>query len=110
MKRKSEAGGALSLSVFDVLLVVCGSPAMAVVDFDGQRFLSQVISGPAAVRIKAPGVPGEYLLVWGVAPLASPWRAKGEVSVGGVILFCNKKNSSSSHPVPKWGLGIRVVA
>jgi hypothetical protein len=96
--------------IFEVLLVVCGSPAMAVVDFDGQRHLSQVISGPVAVRIQAPPVPGEHLLVWGVAPLASPWRAKGEVNVGGAILFCNKKNSASSHPVPKWGLGVRVVA
>jgi hypothetical protein len=30
--------------------------------------------------------------------------------VGGAVLFCNKKNNASSHPVPKWALGIRVVA
>src|SRR5688500_16206619 len=61
---------------FDVHLMVCGAPALAVVRFGGEIKLQQRIDGEVAVPIAAPMFPSDTLLIWGLAPLASPWKAK----------------------------------
>ena len=94
---------------FEVQLSVCGAPAIAVVHFGGQRLLQQRVAGPIAVPVAAPNAPGDTLLIFGVAPISLPWKAKGEVVVGRAILFRHKKSSQSSEPNPRWAVMIRVI-
>lgn len=93
----------------EVIFTVCGTPAMGVVFMGGIRVFEQRIVNTIAVPVTAPSF-GDVLLVAAIAPLATPWKAKVEVAVGGAVVFRHKKNSASSFPIPKWGLFIRVQA
>ncbi len=96
-------------------IAVCGSSAQAVVDFADRKVFSQMISGSVVVPLEAPGAPGDYLLIWALAPTAASWRAQAEVAAQTAdppaalpVQFRHRKTSDSAMPVPKWAVFIRV--
>jgi len=93
----------------DVRIDICQTGGVAAVILAGELLLRQAIVNSIEVPIQAPA-PGDYLLIWGVVPASTPWRAKGEVHIGPAVLFRNKKNDASQFPVAKWAVFIRVIA
>lgn len=101
----------------ELRIAVCGSSALAVADFADDRVLSQTISGTVVVPLVAPGLPGDYLLLWALAPAAAEWRAQSEVAAETadppaalVVQFRHRKTTESAMPVPKWAVFVRVRA
>ncbi len=101
----------------ELRMAVCGSSALAVVDFADKKVFSQTISGSVVVPLLAPGAPGDYLLIWALSPTAATWRAQGEVAAETTdppaalaVQFRHRKASDSAMPVPKWAVFIRVRA
>ena len=102
-------------AAIELRMAVCGSSALAVVDFDGERVFSQTIAGVAVLPLQAPSAIGDYLLLWALVPTAATWRAQGEVATETApppaalaVQFRHRKASDSAVPVPKWAVFVRV--
>jgi hypothetical protein len=115
---KSSIVTSLPHGRIELRMAVCGASAPTVVDFNDKRVLSQTIAGPVVLPLTAPAAPGDYMLIWGHAPVpGTKWRIQGEVAaqtaaIGAqlVVQFRMRKSEDGANPVPKFVLIVRVHA
>jgi hypothetical protein len=98
-------------------MFVCNTPGRAVLhllDSMGHRatLLDQPVPppNPIARNVMPPTPPpGQYTLVWALAPSGTEWQTVAEVLVNGVVVLRHFKSHTSNEPFPRGFLGIQVL-
>lgn len=90
-------------------VVLCNSPFRVrvfrdqTVIFDEENLVDEVNVPVAGLT------PGFHSLIWGFLASSSPWKARSEVSVNGVVEFCLKKGNDSSMPSNQLSVFLQVT-